>query len=437
MKKSVPMLVMLGMITMATISWDNVLSYHGKVNQEFNAHIEQAEIYMEKKIYLQAIWQYQDALLLQPSNYKLAMKIVDAYKLMGDMGGYINALDSAIAADNKQEEPYLLAVDYYTKMNNNQSVYHYLNAANQVIDSKEVKKRLLELRKQHTVVNPFFEEQKGYISEEGKNVPYAVIKKDGKYGLADISYSPKIGCKYEDIGPYFSGLIPVKLDGEWYYISEDEYRFQVPDHPASWLGSFSDGYAAACIDNKYGYLDKGVHEYHFEYDYAGGFYYGIAAVKKGGKWALINSSFAMVTDFVFDDVLLDDYGFCSVYGRIFAKQNGKWQLYDTTGTLLADGLEDVRRFASTEPAAVKKDGKWCLMSQTGEIVLETKFKELNSMSCGYAPFREDKKWGCIDIDGNILIEAQFEKLAPFESNGYAQCMMDDIPKFLKVEIYEE
>ena len=242
--------------------------------------------------------------------------------------------------------------------------------------------------------------------------------------------------KYEEIGLPGQDVIPIYQDSEWYYINMNGYRKLVPDNSAEYLGTFHNNYAPAKVNGVYGYLDKKMQESHFEYEYAGCFSNGIAAVKKDGKWAVIDTSFKNVTGFDFDEILIDDYGFCSVYDVFFAKQGDKYYLYDTAGNRLSEGFEDAKLFASDEPAAVKKDGKWGFVSKSGETLLEFKYEDANSFSLGYAPYCEKGKWGCIDENGAVLIKPEFDDLKPFSNNGYALAESDGIQNFVVITIYK-
>ncbi len=435
MNKLIPYVLLLVMIGMLFLSWKNVSNYYGSINASYNACMERAAAYEEKKIYVDAVKEYEAALRIKSDDYETAMKIVDLYALLDNGKSYAAACENAIKADPSQVKPYVDLADHYLYDENNAKALEVLMRAKEYVENDaDILERIQRIKGQYILVIPKFAVTSPYYYVG--NTAYTLIGDETCMGLqgSSIIVSPEDG--YESVGLPASDVIPVKKDGEWYYIDEDGYRKLVPDTPAEYLGSFTAGYAPARINGVYGYLDKEMQEYHFEFQFAGHFSNGLAAVQKDGKWAVINTSFKEVTDYIFDEILLDAYGFCSTYGVFFAKQDGKYYLYNKDGEKISDGYEDAKLFASNEPAAVKLNGKWGFISNSGEMVIEPAYEDADSFSIGYAPFFENGKWGCIDEDGVVLIEPTFDAMKPFAKNGYALVDVDGMQKFAVVDIYE-
>lgn len=57
-------------------------------------------------------------------------------------------------------------------------------------------------------------------------------------------------------------------------------------------------------------------------------------MKQGESWALIGDDLQMATDFVFSDVLQDEWGFCSRNGVAFVKSGEQYILGDAEGKQL-------------------------------------------------------------------------------------------------------
>lgn len=437
MNKAMPLIILMIMLLMLIVSWNNVFSFKGGLKAEYNEHITAAEAYMEKEIYIDAVKEYEAALDLQPDNYEVALKIMNLYKELGDKKAYIEACQNAINADKRQVKPYIEIADYYIESSNYSKAYKFLKQANDNIkENEDIRQRLIKIRSQYNLLTVEYDTFSGWYYGSDAEYGYAKVSIDGKYGLLKSDNKATIKCEYDDVGLLMNGVLPVKRNDEYFYVTAEGYRKLVTDDSASYLGTFSSTYAPAEINGKYGYIDKKVKEHHFEYDYAGCFSNEIAAVQKDGKWAVINTSFKNVTDYIFDEILLDEYGFCSTYGVFFAKQDGKYYLYNKEGEKISDGFEDAKLFASNEPAAVKLNGKWGFISKSGEIVIEPTYEDADSFSLGYAPFLENGKWGCIDEDGVVLIEPIFDEMKPFAKNGYALVKVDGIQKFAVVNIYE-
>ena len=437
MNNVMPYIILLVMVGMLVIGWKNIVDYNKKVEVEYKQHIEAAQAFMEKEVYIDAVSEYEAALRLVREDYEVAVQIVSLYKELNMENNYIAACENAIKADVTKPEPYLWIADSYIDSNDFGRAYDILqDAIANTESSDEISKRLIKIMGSYNIATCKVDEFKGWVYEDDSSTGYAAVAIDGAYGLLSTENTIKTECIYEDIGLLMSELIPVRNNGEYYYITEEGYRKLVPEHPVSYLGTFHDNYGAIKIGDQYGYIDRSAEEHHVEYEYAGSFYNNIAAVRKNGKWGVINNSFGEVTDFVFDDILMDEYGFCSVYGVFWAKRDGQYFLYNAQGDCISEGYDEVRLFASDQPAAVKKNGKWGFVSKEGEMVIEPTYEDADSFSLGYAPYCENGKWGCINENGVTLIQPEFDEIKPFSKNGYAPVIQEGVQRFMVITIYE-
>lgn len=456
MKNLMPLVLMCVMVIMLLVSWSTILKHDDDVLAEYQQHVEMGEKLENKEIYIDAVEEYEAALALRPDNYDLAMKIIDLYEELGIDKSYENACKNAITADSSKAEPYLLLADYYIKTSNNSQAYSILKeGVEKIPENEDFIEKIIELKRTYTQTTIAQSEVGDIYYYDGLDNYYVRVKIDDKYGLINTSASLFLECEYDDIGIMADNLMPVKKNGEYYFVNEDLYRKLVPDVTVEYFGSFGDGYAPAKYNGFYGYVDEnlnqcnigdsesadnttddGIITYSFDLDYAGCFLNGVAAVKKGDSWALVDSSLSYITDYEFEDILIDEYGFCSKNNRIFAKKSDGYYLYDCEGNELAGPFEDAKLFVSDQPAAVKQNGKWGFVAQNGELVIEPKYEDANSFSVGYAPYLEGGKWGCIDVDCNVLIDPTFDELWSFSAEGYSISKTEDIYKFVIVPVYE-
>ena len=438
MKKLVPTIVLFILVMLMVLSWNGVLTYNATMRAAFNKHIKKAEELEDKGIIVDAVKEYEQALNIKPKEYDVAVKIYELYEELDKPLYYVRAYKKAIKIDPKQKEPYLRLLDYYINMSAyakaNDTLY---DAWKQFPGDEDLTERLIALKGNYVLSSIDVTPVKNLYYPPKSTLGYVAVVKDGKYGLTTNGFKLIVKYEYDDIGILANKLIPVKKDDEWFYLDQDGYRKLVPDEKADYFGSFGDGYAPACFDGVYGYVNNKLKTFKMEYEYAGAFANKIAAVKKDDKWGIINSSFKKVVGFDFDEVLMDDYGFCSAEGVFFAKKDGSYALYDAKGKKISDDFEDVRMFVSGQPAAVKKNGKWCLLNKKGEIVLETDYEDMKSMCVGYAPVLKDGKWGAIDEYGNVLIDFTFEEMDSFMGNGYARVLVDGNTRYVLVHVFDE
>ena len=426
-------------VLMLAVSWKNVFGYYSSIAESYKSHIEKAEAYMKKEIYIDAVGEYELALKVKSDDYDTAMKIVDLYDELKNESGWVKACQNAISADESKKEPYLKLADYYIENSNFQDAYNILTRAEKVFENEEdIKSRLIDIKSRYTLEGLNYDTITPFYYSDDTKTGYMIVSADNKKGLLDSSRKVKADVRYEEIGLFGQDVIPVCVGKEWYYIDGNGYRKLVPDTPAQYLGTFHNDYAPAKIDGVYGYLNKKMEELHFEYEYAGCFSNGVAAVKKNGKWAVINTSFKNITEFDFDDILIDENGFCCIYNVFFAKKDDRYYLYNLKGECISEGFDDAKLFASDEPAAVKKDGKWGFVSKSGEVLSEIGFEyeDADSFSLGYAPYCERGKWGCIDEKGESVINPFFDLLKPFSHNGFAFAESGDVQELVVIKIYK-
>ncbi len=438
MGKMIPTLILAGMGAMLVISWSNVLTFDSKKDAALNNYIKEAEKKEEQGIYIDAVAQYERAFAMSPDNYELAMKIVSMYDKLEQKEKAIYALEQATQADPTQKEPYIRMMDYYLEKSQNKKVFEVgQNAEKNIGMVDEIESRLKVLRSAYTehILQAPIDKPMHYL-ENGDYGRMVVFTDNGKVLYSFDMDKVPAGRGYEEVGFLNDKLSPVKMNGEYYYVDENGYRKLVTEEKADYLGTFVSGYAPACFNGSYCYIDKTMKKYQEGYQFAGGFENGVACVQeKNGKWSVINTTFAKVADEEFDEVLHDEYGFCSTFGVFIAKKDGKYYIYGTDGIVRSEGYDDAKMFASDQPAAMKKGSKWIYVSIDGEEVLTTEAEDAKSFCIGYGPVKMNGKWGCIDPRGIELIEPKFDNMEPFDKKGYAVCTSNGVDEYISVTVY--
>lgn len=453
MKKFTPIIFACVMIIMLLFSWSIILNYDKNQDEIYQQQLQKAQKLESKGIYIDAVTEYEKLLSMKPDDFSTAVKIADLYEELEQSENYKKALKKAINLDPDNINTYLRLADFYTEFGNNEELYNVLMDANDVDpDNQNIKNRLTELMKEYTItvledtdvgdLYPF--EGGGYCAK---------VKRDDKYGLISPGGTLVVDSIYEDIGLRQDSLLPVKENGHYFYVDNNMYKKLVPDVEVEFLGTYGEGKAPAAYEGKYGYVNKSLYQlknstetvppdkdgnivYSFEYDFAGSFANNAAAVKKGDKWAIINGELEAVTGFEFDDILMDDFGFCSNYDRIIVKKNNEFFVYDCQGNQISGPYEDAKLFKSEQPAAVKLNGKWGFVNQKGEITVNPIYDDAESFCVDYAPVKKDGKWGAIGSEGQMLIDSQFTEFGSFAANGRARVINEKGKVcFITVHVY--
>ena len=255
---------------------------------------------------------------------------------------------------------------------------------------------------------------------------YGYLIADGSYMIAPI---------YSGATQFINGSAAVCDGSEWYIINEGGFKVAVTDKAVDSLSFLNDGNIRISVDGKYGYIgtDMKVPD-HLEYDFASNYRNGIAAVEQNGRWALIDTEGNRLTEFVYEDVLMDEYETCVSNGILFLKKDGKYRMFDTSIKQIGDGsYEDAWPFISTNSAAVCIGGKWGFVDQDGNVVIEPQYDNAKSFSSnGLAAVNLDGVWSYINTLEEVMVEGTFEDCKPFSANGIAAVKEEGVWNYIEL-----
>jgi hypothetical protein len=155
---------------------------------------------------------------------------------------------------------------------------------------------------------------------------------------------------------------------------------------------------------KWGYIDQsGNWAIEAEYDRAGLFYTGLAAVWQDGKVGYINVD----GEFEIEPQYANGGDFVGGPAPVMKETPGKVGFVGTDGKLVSDYLyEDASRF-DDGMAPVKFNGKWGFIDTTGRRVIECTFDDVGSFTDGLARAKSGDNWGYIDKTGAWVIQPTY------------------------------
>ncbi len=245
---------------------------------------------------------------------------------------------------------------------------------------------------------------------------------------------------YDSAGTFSSGLCPVETNGMFGYIDHtgtyrippkfySAYDFEggvaVVDFPFDLIDTsgdvvlsgititnikkyaaaadFSEGLSPIGDDyNLYGYVDKtGDYVIPPQFDAAGSFYEGLAAVLTHEKVGFIDKKGRFVIKPQFDYTLSFKEGLAAV------KVDTLWGFIDKTGTyIIKPRFEDAGSFTEGQ-AVVELRGKWGIINKAGEFIIKPSFSSIGELSEGLYSVQIGDKWGYIDTSGTVVIAPQF------------------------------
>lgn len=392
----------------------SVFSARMQTANDYNAYLTAARQNAEKEIPYLAYKNYKSAMAIQGGDEKIFQEYLEQAKLLGeDM--YYGAIQEYVALFPDSPKAYeLYCGALYERASYKAVIDHALIAREKGIATEAVKNWYIECSYMLKGVVSGFDEAQSFIGG------YARVKIGENYGYIKASGDFLIAGIYPG-ATMLLDCAAVNDGQEWHLINQLGYKVARTSTPVDSLGVLSGGKISVSKDGKYGYTNASlVIPDELPYEYASTFKGGVAAVQKGGKWALINAEEKPITDFVFDEIVLDEFDTCMNGGVAFCKHNGKYYMVNAEGKKVSEqGFDAAYPFVGKEPAAVCVDGKWGFVDTTGAMVIEPQYENAKSFNLGLGAVCVEGKWGYISTSGAVRIVPQFEDCLPFAANGIA------------------
>ena len=382
--------------------------------------IELAEDYSRRGLYQKAIVQYENAVSArnEEADWEALMESYEKrYKESDDiLEDYITAAKKAVDAYGnagfykKLTELCLEKDDYSTAC-------RYLGRAlNAGIEDESLKELYEEVRYACELDNRY------YLSIQSMCNGNYPVSSQGQWGLLSQKNKLTVKCQYDFIGHVseegiylftnenMSGLMDMEelLQGKFTFTPED-------------AGIYSEGLIAVKDKNSWAYYDLLGDKQIGDYQAAGTFQDGKAAVNTGDGWVLINPDGEIVSD-TYEEIRLNPDGTYLKNDIMLAKQDGSWHLYDEkekrTGDFFCDEIDIV---TDDNMIAFEKDGQWGFVNSEGTVVIEPAYEQAKSFSEGLAAVYVDNWWGFINEENRLVIDASYLNVDYFNEEG--SCMV--------------
>lgn len=386
--------------------------------QTVESLLEQAEKCKEQKLYDKAA-RYYDEVISVDNDISYYLLIIDMFHEGKLTDEAIDFCKDTIDDFPKDVRPYEKLIDLYIETESYSKAYEVLDE----VSGRKLNSEVIEEYKK-TLKSLYYEDGNTYDGISYTSGGYVAVSKKDKWGLANAKGTSKIYPQYEKLGYYANGIIPVYTDSIWYLMNEQgEYLYNVSDNikgTVSDIGLYSSEFMPICADGIYNYYNLSFEVVFGGYDYAGSFSNGIAAVKTGDSWSLINTKGENITSEIYEEIYLDPRGVCCQNGRVFVKKDGLYYMLDNEGkTVGSNAFDDAKNFSGEGFAAVKIDGLWGFVDSSGTQITEAYYDDAYSYSMGFAAVCEDGLWGYIDTDGNKVADNKYTECYSFNSDGVA------------------
>lgn len=420
--KSIKTITIIALIAIIALGWIFFLIDKGSDLAADNSAVKIADQYVEEGLYQRAILKYNEALSY---NYKKSTveKMLNAYKLRYSENtniteDYIAALNVAVNNFPKEAAFTSELVELYVKQGDYESAYDKLVFSfNNGLKDEKLYQKKQELRYSYSLDASAYNEFLPF--SEGAYTAFT-----GDVWVAVDSSGETVSGKYPYMSSSNGGIRVYENDKDTRLINADGLVMGIFKTKLQNAGLFSENLIPVCIDNKYAYYDAFAKKVFGDFEYAGAFQNGKAAVKKDGKWVLIDTSGKEVSE-KFADIIVDKNGkYINGDAMIAAKESGKYQMFDADGKKLNDfSASEMDICTSNGWIAFEKDGKWGFVNTSGKIVIEPTYEKAKSFSNALAAVCVDGKWGYIDPSNEIVIKCQFVNADYFNEAGSSMICM--------------
>ena len=422
----------IALIVLLVTSWYMMISTVAKTNNSYKNYIKEARKFAEQGITKYAIENYEAAISINstPSVYN---EVAQYYKEQKKNDEYLDWSERFLEEYPTEEMAYDCILDAYLLQKDYESCYDIIFTADRRNISTDYIKKTREKIKYFYKMDINTYDDVGVFSNN-----LCPIKSNDLWGFANRFGEQRIICKYLQVGSYTkSGVVSVvNADGDAYYIDNSGSKVMVSKDKYKSFGLLVDNILAAEKPNgKYVYLNNEFEKLFGEYDFASTMNYGIAAVKIGSHWKLIDDEGKEITKSDFLDIKLDEKQIAFRNDRAFVSASkGKYIMVDNKGNQVGKlEFEDAKPFASESYAAVKINGKWCFVDKKGKLVSKEKYDDARSYNNGLAAVCIDGKWGFVDEKEKIVIKPKFFDAKDFNEKG--SCFVNTGNKWTLLKLY--
>ena len=447
-------ILVLFMGLMIYTGWNLAGRVPAEKKEKLKTALSQAEDYEAKGFYKDANLEYEKALQIEESKDVRRKIVMNLYR-MEDFKSFKKEAESYLKK-NPDEEIYTYLIADYLDSSDRSTASKYLDKAEMEFPNSE---SLAELRSNlngqftlsYTDYSEVGEYVGGYIvarmpalddtngsgaatesdaveKECGEEV---LLKKNGKMAVMN-TFEKICDVRNENESAEKEIIVSGVISGESGVSSLDDEgaRRAVESEGLTYLGVEHDGWILEEKDSKWGFIPVNETDEKGNKKSATGFIFedataydnGVAAVKQNSKWALVGEDGNKITDYIYDDVYMDELKNASRGGALFVKKAGEtdYSLIDVKGKELSgEKYTDVKGFLGDKGvAAVEKNGKWGAVDNKGKEILACTYDEVGSSETNYIPYRKGDVWGYISPSGKELIEPQFEDMRAVSPDGY-------------------
>lgn len=415
MKRADRILVVAGCILLLTISWIVVINSKSAVEKQLDLLRQAAEL-INDGIYIRAVPLLEEAAGYN-TKYTLdaESELKKVYLVLIDQGGfrrkYTGLLEKQMGRAEAGPDVFAEAAGYYLGVRRVPDALAALRTGIEKTGSEALVTLYESSRYQYDMNRTVYENVTAIFDSAIQ------VRTDGLWGIAGSDGVLLIPCEYEAISTFSGGRAVVMKDSEVYAVDRNNNRIAVIRGGIEELGNLAEKRIPLQVNGIWIRATEELIPGAVAFERLGMYSDGYAAAMENGKWGVIDHAAKWLIPAEFDEIIMDELGRCWAQGAAFARNGDKVYLLSGGGRAAGE-YEDARPFSDEGFAAVKRNGKWGFVDERGTVMIEFLFDDALSFGQHLAAVKQGDFWGYINMRGDIVIEPVFLEAKSF-SDGSA------------------
>ena len=431
-------IVIIVLVLLCIIGWVSMTSQVVSEKSTYNEYITQADEWAEMGLYQRAVASYKLAIAEEPK-LELYEKAAVCYAARyveapeDTLEEMVEFLEEAVSVYPAHASFVDSLVLYYTMDSNYAGIYQCMtNAVANGYDAAKAQPVLQYAR------YAFELRRNAFTGLKQSDGVYYAAARNNKWNLYTIEDGYLFSMEFENMSRPSADGVCVVYGNDARLVDANGLVMGIFSVPVEEAGIYADGLIPVCSNGKYAYYDEFAVKQFGDYEMAGTFQNGVAAVKQGGKWMFIDTEGNVVAD-GYSRIVLDNMGRYLVGGNILVETSaGQFNVCnEKREAKAAFACGDVDVLTEDGLIAACAGGKWGFVDLEGNTVIAPAYEQARSFSNGLAAVCKDGKWGFIDPQGNLVIEYQFADAGYMNAEGYCPVRTDLPQEEEPVEIIDD
>lgn len=428
------MMLCVGCAALLLVSWLVAVTAKSDGQRQLEL-IQRAETYLEDEVYILSVPLLEEAAGYKDDYTLRAEELLKTvYLHLLDQSGYRGKYEDLLRKqmDRKDAAPEVFeeAARYYLDGSEQADAFAVLREGIERTGSQALTELYESTRYAYTLNSSVYQDVTEIFDGSIQ------VKTGTKWGIASADGSLTIPCVYEWVSTFSGDRAIVRSGGVISAVDGDNNRVALFRGEASDIGNYADNRVGLKGPNGWVLSDGEFQTGSVLFEALGMFSDGYAAAKQNGKWGVIDSSggeWLIPPDY--EGIIQDELGRCYAQGAVFVVEAEEQVRLLVDGNPVGEYYEDARPFRDGW-AAVKRDGKWGFIDVQGNVQIDFQFDDAQSFGQHLAAVRQGEYWGYLSLRGEVVIKPVFLEARSF-SGGSAPVRTVSGWQFITLTEYEE